>query len=341
MTRGYPKIGDVVLTTEAPLGEVAQIKFLPVALAQRIVTLRGKRDILDNGYLLYLLQSGEFQAKLVSCSSGTTVIGIKQSELRRIEVTLPPLEDQQAIAEILGTLDDRIDNLRQTNATLEAMAQALFKSWFVDFDGVLPDKRRAYTFGEIAIHCKGSVNPAAQPKTMFQHYSLPAFDAGQMPIAETGETIKSSKTPVPSGAVLVSKLNPHIPRIWFVGEVGDNAVCSTEFLVWTPKPGIGSAFVYFVANSTEFNTTMCQLATGTSNSHQRVRPAQLAQAHAAVASETRIAAFDDAVTPLLRKIEHNRQQATTLAQLRDTLLPRLISGKLPIPNPDTFLERFP
>src|SRR5690606_39158567 len=109
MTRGLPKIGDVVLTTEAPLGEVAQIKFLPVALAQRIVTLRGKPGLLDNCYLLYLLQSQEMQEKLVGRSSGTTVIGIKQSELRKIELALPPISEQRAIAHILGTLDDKIE----------------------------------------------------------------------------------------------------------------------------------------------------------------------------------------------------------------------------------------
>ncbi len=136
MTRGYPEIGDVVLTTEAPLGEVAQIKFLPVALAQRIVTLRGKRNLLDSGYLLYLMQSQEMQAKLIGRSSGTTVMGIKQSELRKIEVSLPPIAEQRAIAHILGTLDDKIKLNRKQNEVLDAMARTLFKAWFVDFEPV-------------------------------------------------------------------------------------------------------------------------------------------------------------------------------------------------------------
>src|SRR5690606_22258128 len=128
---------------------------------------------------------------------------------------------------------------------------------------------------DVAIQSKGGVNPATRPDELFQHYSLPAFDAGQLPVSDPGETIKSNKTPVPSGAVLVSKLNPHIPRIWFVGDVEANSVCSTEFLVWTPKSGIGSAFVYCLASSQAFNAAMRQLVTGTSNSHQRVKPDQL------------------------------------------------------------------
>ncbi len=134
MRRGLPAKGDVVMTTEAPLGEVAQLDGRKVALAQRVITLRGKSELLDNTFLKYLLISEQVQHQLDGRATGTTVKGIKQSELRKIMLGLPPLEEQKAIARILGTLDDKIELNRQMNATLEAMAQALFKSWFVDFD---------------------------------------------------------------------------------------------------------------------------------------------------------------------------------------------------------------
>ncbi len=136
MRRGIPKTGDVVLTVEAPLGEVAQLGHEKVALAQRVVTLRGKVGVLDSTYLLYLLQTEEMQSKLKSRATGTTVLGIKQSELRKVEIQLPPISMQVSAAAALKTLDDRIALLRETNATLEAIAQAMFKSWFVDFDPV-------------------------------------------------------------------------------------------------------------------------------------------------------------------------------------------------------------
>ncbi|MDD5713140.1 MAG: restriction endonuclease subunit S, partial [Smithellaceae bacterium] len=136
MRRGIPKAGDVVITTEAPLGEVAQLGAERVALAQRLITLRGKDGLLDNRFLKFLMQSENVQDQLRSRASGTTVLGIKQSELRKILLTLPPIEEQQAIAHILGTLDDKIELNRRMNETLEDMARALFKSWFVDFDPV-------------------------------------------------------------------------------------------------------------------------------------------------------------------------------------------------------------
>lgn len=137
MTRGIPNAGDVVLTTEAPLGEVAQLDERKIALAQRIITLRGKKDVLDNDYLLYLLQSHDVQHQLDGRGTGSTVKGIKQSELKEVILTFPEFQVQRKIAKHLKNIDNKIALNRRINQTLEQMAQALFKSWFVDFDPVV------------------------------------------------------------------------------------------------------------------------------------------------------------------------------------------------------------
>ena len=136
MRRGLPQSGDIVMTTEAPLGEIAQLDGRKVALAQRLITLRGKPDLLDNTYLKFLMQSEFVQHQLHSRATGTTVLGIKQSELRQVTLVMPPLPEQRSIAHILGTLDDKIELNRRMNETLEALALAIFKAWFVDFDPV-------------------------------------------------------------------------------------------------------------------------------------------------------------------------------------------------------------
>jgi type I restriction enzyme S subunit len=137
---------------------------------------------------------------------------------------------------------------------------------------------------------------------------------------------------------MISKLNPHIPRIWFTGEVRPNAVCSTEFLVWTPTEGVSAEYVFCLATSTPFNSSMRQLVTGTSNSHQRVKPDYLAAIVAVVPPREITAAFASIAGPLLRRVLENRSIAQSLAQLRDTLLPRLISGKLRLPDAESPLE---
>ena len=98
MVRGFPQEGDILLTTEAPLGMVARLDRDDVAIAQRLLTLRGKKGILDNDYLLYLLQSPYGQALLKAKATGTTVTGIKQAEFRKIVIKLPNIETQKRIS---------------------------------------------------------------------------------------------------------------------------------------------------------------------------------------------------------------------------------------------------
>ena len=129
--------GDVILTSEAPLGELFYIDgSTQYVLGQRVFGLRPKIDILEPKYLLVWLTSAEGQSRLQARATGSTVQGIKQSELLKIIIPIPPLEIQKIISEIYGSLDEKIQLNTQINKTLEQIAQALFKSWFVDFDPV-------------------------------------------------------------------------------------------------------------------------------------------------------------------------------------------------------------
>ncbi|MFO0750884.1 MAG: restriction endonuclease subunit S [Myxococcota bacterium] len=128
---------DVILTSEAPLGELAYIKSrLEWCIGQRLFAVRTNKQRLHGRFLYYALQSENVVQELHSRATGTTVLGIRQTELRRVQIPLPSMAAQRAIAQILGTLDDKIELNRRTSETLEAMARALFKSWFVDFDPV-------------------------------------------------------------------------------------------------------------------------------------------------------------------------------------------------------------
>ena len=129
--------GDIALTSEAPMGEVfyldGKIKYV---LGQRVFGLRVKRKLINPKYLVAWLTSWRGQEQLIARASGSTVLGIRQSELVKIEVDLPPMGVQEQIAKIRFDLSDKIELNRQTNQTLEQIAQAIFKSWFVDFDPV-------------------------------------------------------------------------------------------------------------------------------------------------------------------------------------------------------------
>ena len=125
MRRGIPNAGDIVMTTEAPLGEIAQLDNRRVALAQRLITMRGKLGTLENTYLRFLMQSPGFQTDLVARSSGTTVVGIKQSELRKIGLALPPIEQQRAFTNHVVPMTSRMDRNWRESETLATLRDTL------------------------------------------------------------------------------------------------------------------------------------------------------------------------------------------------------------------------
>lgn len=123
MVRGFPKVGDILLTTEAPMGMVARLDRDDVGLAQRLITLRGKPGVLDNDYLMYFLQSPVGQHKLKERESGSTVTGIKQAEFRKIEIDIPDIEIQKKVSSCLTCLDRKI----ATNTRINENLRVFFK----------------------------------------------------------------------------------------------------------------------------------------------------------------------------------------------------------------------
>jgi type I restriction enzyme S subunit len=326
MTRGYPEINDVILTSEAPLGEVALIKNKNIALAQRIITLQTKKNLCDSIFLKYYLQSSIGQASLQSRASGSTVEGIKAAELRKLDISLPSIPDQIAIAEILSSLDDKIDLLHRQNQTLEQMAETLFRQWFIE---EAKEEWKLFKIKDIAIHKKDSVNPSKNPFGEYKHFSLPAFDSGKKPQVELGNTIHSNKYRVHKNSILVSKLNPRIPRIWLnLKHVDEMCICSTEFQVIHPNRIDYLGFLFCLLKSDDAVAELEMSASGTSGSHQRVRPEDILNLKFSTPSLERVQEFSQIIEPLLSKNDQNLRSIINLEKQRDTLLPKLMSGEV-------------
>lgn len=319
----------------------------------------------SRGFLYGLFRSSDFFSVFGTMVSGTTGSHqrVTPSHVLEIKILLPPLHEQKAIAHILGTLDDKIDQLRKTNTVLEDMASALFKSWFVDFDpvkaklensltglpkdlddlfpdsfedsalGPIPTGWRVGCVGDVCDLTKSSVNPGNFPHEVFAHYSLPAYDEGQQPKLELGASIKSNKYLVPSDAVLLSKLNPHIPRIWMPDvSTQHRPIASTEFLALCPKPGYSRELVYTLVTSQMFCQIYGTLVSGTTGSHQRVSPASVLDVAIVLPPEPIANEFFDVTKHNALRVHSNIQQILTLANLQDTLLPKLISGDIRVPE---------
>ena len=356
-------VDDLVFTAAGSLGQVGLIpkeaKYRRYIISNKQLRARVDRSRVDPLFAFYWFASKEMVEYIQQRNTGSSVPLINLSVLRSLPLPLPPLSEQRAIAHILGTLDDKIELNRRMNETLEAMARALFKSWFVAFDpvrakaegrapglpkpladlfpdsfedselGEIPEGWRVGRFGDVVEQLRDQENPLSSPEALYHHFSLPAFDEGQSPRAEYGESIKSQKSRVPAGVVLLSKLNPEIERVWLVDvRPTDRAVCSTEFLVLHARSPFTRSFVYCLTRSPLFRQQIEGLVTGTSKSHQRAQVDSILNLSVVVPPSPIVAPFDRSADSLLARTLECRRESRTLAALRDTLLPKLISGEL-------------
>ncbi len=264
--------------------------------------------------------------------------------MREFKLPVPTLPVQRRIAGILSAYDDLIENNQRRVRLLEMMARALYREWFVHFrfpgHEMLPrvvstfgDIPRGWEgrFGDLAIIQRDGINPFEFPDEEFEHFSIPAFDNGRQPAIELGATILSGKYCIDDSSVLLSKLNPRIPRVWLPVPSGQRrAITSTEFLGLKPQPGVTREFIYAKSCSDEFAKQFGSLAIGTSTSHQRVKPENLLAMPSTVPDRTTIARFTKLVSPMLSVSQQLRSQIQNLRRTRDLLLPRLLAVQVAI-----------
>ena len=340
MVRGFPNAGDVVLTTEAPLGEVAQLDERKVALAQRIVTLRGKKNILDNTYLKYYLLSIIGQSRLKARETGTTVTGIKQSELREVLVTCPPFKTQQIIAKILSSLDDKIEVNRRINEQLEELAQALFKSWFVDFEpfkdgefveselGLIPEGCTTISLSKMANYLNGLAMQIFRP--LEGEDGLPVLkikELGQEACNETSELCSPSlideKYIVDDGDVIFSWSGTLLVKIWCGGTCGLNQHLFKVTSEIYPK--------WFVYLWTKFHLDrFIRIAKDKAVTMGHIKRGELDTSYAIVLNDDKMKELDAIMSPIIEQFINNNIEIRKLSNLRDTLLPKLMSGEIDV-----------
>jgi type I restriction enzyme, S subunit len=303
-----------------------------------------------------------FAPMLANMDVGSANPTLNRNHVHPISISWPHISEQKAIAAVLGALDDKIELNRRMNATLEAIARALFQSWFVDFDpvrakldgrkptgldpataalfpnefeeselGPIPKGWRVGKAEEILTFSRNTLDPSNFPDELFAHYSLPAFDEGRVPKLELGSAIKSQKLAVRPDAVLLSKLNPHIPRIWLPDlTTGSRAICSTEFLVAQPKDGVSREFLFCLFTSGIFASEYATLVTGTTGSHQRVRGDSVLEMKIVIPPIPLLDRFSASAKPNAGRLARGIRESATLAAIRDTLLPKLLSGELTV-----------
>ena len=342
--------GTVLLSTRAPIGYVA-------IAGGEISTNQGFRNLLPRGnvrsdFLYYWLKDNT--EALERHAVGTTFRELPGSVLKRIRIPLPPLSEQRAIGQVLGALDDKIDLNRRMNETLEAMARALFKSWFVDFDpvrakaegrdtglpdhiaglfpdrlvdselGEIPEGWRVGNLADISAASRQGVDPANldgdTPYIGLEH--MPRRSISLTDWGSVGK-VTSNKSIFRKGDILFGKLRSYFHK---VGVAPINGVCSTDIVVIVPKTTEWSAFVTACVSSVDFIDYTDRASTGTKM--PRTNWKTMSGYWVCLPATSAIRAFQNVVQPILNRIITNIHEARSLTTLRDTLLPKLVSGEV-------------
>lgn len=338
------------LTQEAPiLGAPAFVPVGPTMLHnQRLGLVQIKPDAdVDRSFLYYLLLSDSSRKQVRATATGSTVRHTAPERLYRVEVWLPELRSQQLIGEILGAIDDLIENNRRRVEVLEEMARAIYREWFVRFRypghesvplidssrGPIPDGWEV-----MAASSALWVNPKVKIDRGVERPFLAMGDLDERGMAcyPSGRRAASSGTKFQNGDTLFARITPSLEngKTGFVqclaeGEVG---VGSTEFIVLRGAR-VGPAFTYCLARTEEFRANAIASMVGASG-RQRVRNECFDTYLAAVPPAALATQFEDVALPLFAQVDTLHRETARLAALRDLLLPKLVTGQIDVSGLD-------
>jgi type I restriction enzyme S subunit len=340
--------GDLIISARGTVGEIAQLK-KPMAFNQSCYGLRALQTHTINNYLYYLIK---FHIdSLRQNAHGGVFDTITTDTFKLVDVILPPLAEQKRIAALLGSLDDLIENNRKMNEVLEEMAQAIFKSWFIDFDGVPEEDLVESELGLIPrgwevkpITSLIQLNPRLKVNKdrITKYIDMKALSTNSCEITSFIEReFQGGGSKFENGDTLLARITPCLEngKTAFVSllDKGEIAVGSTEFIVLRATDKVCAEWVYCLARSNTFRSFAISNMTGSSG-RQRVPDNCFSNFHMPEPNSDIMFRFKELTESLFQQIASNQKKIQTLSELRDTLLPKLISGELRIPEAEKIVE---
>jgi len=308
--------GDVILTSEAPLGRVARVVTdAPLVLGQRLFGLRGRKDVLDSGYLYYALQTHRVQADLIGRATGTTVVGIRQSALRQLEVPAPAYPQQVAIAEVLGALDDKIEANRKLAATADELSRWRFKAMQANSSST------ALPLSETARFVNGRAFTKGASGTGRVVVRIAEFNSGLSGSTVRNDIEVADEHVARPGDLLFAWSGSLTLARWF----RDEAIVNQHIFKVIPNEGYPLWLVNHLIRDklTEYRAIAADKATTMGHIQRRHLDEPVL-----VPPVSAIRAEDQTLDGLWRRALLAEIESESLAHLRDTLLPRLMSGEL-------------
>lgn len=337
LSRSIAHRGDVIVTISGTIGQIAYIPedslYDEYLCSQRQFRVSFDSSMVYVPYLVFYFHTFEGQNKILSFANQTGVPALSQplKNFKKIRLCLPSLQEQRRIASIVETINDKIENNIKINDNLQQQAQAIYHERYESISPIaLPSGWRIVTLGEVATISNKAFNPLKETERTLEHYSIPAFDEARFPIFEPSTSIKSNKFIIDASCFMISKLNPTTKRVWKPYCLTENAVCSTEFIVYKAKDKSITDFLFSVIDSSSFSDFMCSHVTGSTGSRQRTTPSDTLSYELILPSEEELTEFQALVAPMYAQMRINAIENDKLKRLRDSLLPKLMSGEIDV-----------
>ncbi|GGW49101.1 restriction endonuclease subunit S [Alishewanella tabrizica] len=371
LTRNHCKEGDLIFPKVGTIGKVGILTKASgvehYVLSTNTMRLRVNAKLACTDFVYYFFVWPKTSNYINALNANSVQPVFNFTSLKKFQIALPPLDEQKRISSILRALDDRIVLLRETNTTLEAISQALYKSWFVDFDPVhanagtqapsLPAEIQALFPSRLVESPQGlipegwswkkldeayEINPKRQLKkgVVAKYLDMASVQTQGHVTADVNDREFGSGTKFCNGDTLLARITPCLEngKTAFVDFLENDEIGwgSTEFVVLRPRAPLPEFHGYLLARQPLFRAFAIRSMSGTSG-RQRVQNDVLGSFSLAAPDKEVSEAFDQVVTPIQQSISANHKKALTLANLRDTLLPRLISGQLRLPEAEAIL----
>lgn len=338
--------GDIIVTHRGTLGQIVYVpvnsKYDRYVISQSQFRFRCKADLVDVQYLVYYFHTREGQYKILANASqvGVPALARATSTFRLIDIKLPPLATQRRIASILSSLDRKIELNNKINADLEEMAQAIFKNWFVDFEpfkggkfvdselGMIPEGWKVGTLGDI------TKNKSAKVKERNDVKVLSPVTTGELVLSEEYFTKQVFSSSIAKYKIVNKGDFAYNPARVNIGSLGRNefdfdGCVSPVYVVFSVLDGYENYFDLF-RKTDFFKDSVASLAIG--GVRQSLSYDDLSSIEVIIPSENAVEEFNNLYNQMKKTIKANKLESSHLSTLRDTLLPRLMSGELEVPE---------
>lgn len=325
------RMGDLLTIQTGEIGVTAVVpQELAGANCHALIISRFDQNKSEPSFYSQYLNSDLGRPRLREIETGTTMKHLNCGDMKQLLLPAPPVEEQRHVATALSDVDALLHGLERLIAKKRDLKQGAMQQLLTGKTR-LPGYTGAYSSVELrdlAQLSRISINPATTPNRTFTHFSLPAFDEQETPITESGASIESNKFIVPHDAVLLSKLNPRIPRVWAPQYIPDNAVCSTEFLVLQPKSGVNRQFLKMLCTSERVSSQMELHAIGTTGSHQRIQPERAMSIEVTVPSSAQEQfAIAEVLSDMNAELAALTQRLGKTRALKQAMMQELLTGR--------------